>query len=271
MPWTAGTFFIATLAIAGVPGLSGFFSKDEILFSAYRYGYNDHPWALLVWIVGLATALLTAIYMGRCYWLTFERAPRWPSAMDVKPHESPLTMTIPLIVLAALSLGGGLLGLPEVLGESWIHHWLVAEGAGPVHEPALELAVSHGVEWGLLALGGTLGLVGLLIGYLYFGRRGPNADVRLRQRLGWLYRAASRKWFWDDVYDDTVVRGTVGSARNVLEPFDRRVVDGAVNGTAGLVQRAAGALRGIQTGVVQSYALAVVLGTVIVVALMLFV
>jgi NADH-quinone oxidoreductase subunit L len=271
MPYTAITFLIATLAIAGLPPLAGFFSKDEILFSAFRYGLNDHGWAYFVWIIGLVTAVLTAVYMGRCYLLTFEGSPRWPGQFDVKPHESPWTMTLPLVVLAVLSVVGGFLGLPHVLGQSWIHHWLGAPYGGPVVEPELELEVAAATEWSLLLLGAGIAVAGLGLAWVWWGRRGLEFDTRLRQRTGALYRWASRKWYWDEVYDRAVVGPLVRGAREGLAPFDQNVVDGAVNGTAAVVQRAAGGLRLIQTGVVQAYALAVVLGVVAVVALMLFI
>ncbi len=277
MPVTALTFLVATLAIAGLPPLAGFFSKDEILFKAFEYGLNDHPWAYLVWIVGLATAVLTAVYMGRCYLLTFEGTSRWPGAMDVKAHESPWTITVPLVVLAGLSVVGGFLGLPAVvtgalgIEGSWIHHRLGAEYGGPVAEPALELEVAHATEWGLLGLGAGIALVGLFVAFVTFGRRGLDADTRLRQRLGGLYTLFSRKYFVDEAYDAAIVNPVVDGSRRGLAPFDQNVVDGAVNGAARGVRGLAGQLRRVQTGVVQQYALAVVVGVVLVVALMVFV
>ncbi|MDX1419464.1 MAG: NADH-quinone oxidoreductase subunit L [Rubricoccaceae bacterium] len=271
MPWTAGTFLVSTLAIAGLPPLAGFFSKDEILFKAFEFGLNDHAWAYLVWIVGIATALLTAVYMGRCYLLTFEGRPRWPDALDTKPHESPWTMTVPLVVLAVLSAVGGFLGLPAVLGESWIHHWLGAEYGGPVAEPVHELHVAHSTEWGLLGLGALIAVGGLFLAYVRWGRRGLDADASLRRRLGGVYRLWAGKYFVDELYDGAVVNPVVEGSRRGLAPFDQKGVDGAVNGLARSVAGLAGRLRGIQTGVVQTYALYVVLGVALVLGLMLFV
>src|SRR5690606_37032358 len=103
MPSTSMTYFIATLAIAGVPPLAGFFSKDEILFYAFQYGYDEHAYAYLVWVIGLVTAFLTAFYMMRSYMLTFLGKEHWPAADRIHPHESPTSMTRPLWILAALS------------------------------------------------------------------------------------------------------------------------------------------------------------------------
>jgi len=271
MKWTAGTFLVSTLAIAGFPAFSGFFSKDEILFNAFHLAQNDTGWAWIVWVVGLATALLTAIYMGRCYFLTFEGQPRWPGALDVKAHESPWTITFPLVVLAVLSFAGGFIGLPEVLGDSWIHHWLTREGGGPVSMLELERPVSHSVEWGLLGLGAAIAIGGLLFAWFRWGRRGLEADRRLRSFLGGLYGLFSRKYYVDELYDGAIVQPIVQGSRQGLAPFDQRVVDGAVNGTGSLIRSLAGSLRRLQTGAVQSYALALVLGVVLVVAVMLFI
>jgi NADH-quinone oxidoreductase subunit L len=270
MPVTRWTFLVATLAIAGLPPLAGFFSKDEILFKTFEFAHNDHGGFYFLWAVGLATALLTAVYMGRCYLLTFEGRPRWPDALDTHPHESPWTMTLPLVVLAFLSAVGGFLGLPEVLGESWIHHYLVEEGAGPVAEPTHELHVAHATEWGLLGLGALVAVAGLLLAWMRWGRRGLEADARLRRRLGALYGLFARKYYVDELYEGAVVRPVVEGARRVLAPFDLKAVDGAVNGLARLFRDAALGLRGIQTGVVQTYALYLVLGVVAVIALLLF-
>ena len=278
MPTTAITFLISTLAIAGIPPLSGFFSKDEILFFAFKYGYDGNAWFMAIWLVGLITALLTAIYMTRAYLLTFEGKPRWPAAMDVHPHESPWTMTVPLVVLAVLAAGAGLLGLPPVIAEmfgteSWIHHWLGAEYGGPVAEAKFEDKPGHGWEWGLLGVGTLVALAGVGFAWigLRFGERGPEADRSLRKLMGVFYGPASRKWGWDEAYDATVVKPVVEGSRRGLAPFDKGIVDGAVTGLARSVRGLAGTLRGIQTGAVQTYAAAIVLGVVVVVGIMLLV
>lgn len=272
MPTTRWTFLVATLAIAGIPLLSGFFSKDEILFKAFELGYNGHAWAYVVWIVGVITAILTAVYMARCYLLTFEGSPRWPNAMDTKPHESPWTMTLPLVVLAVLSVVGGFIGLPHVLGGSEIHHYLVHDGHGPVAEPHLEQHVPAGLEWGLLLLGAAIAIAGVSLAWfvIRWGERGPEADTRVRRFFGPLYGIFSRKYSVDELYDKYVVNPVVNGARNVFAPFDEKGVDGAVNGVARFVRSIGLRLRGIQTGVVQHYALALVLGVVVVLALMIF-
>ncbi|HEX8299888.1 MAG TPA: NADH-quinone oxidoreductase subunit L [Rubricoccaceae bacterium] len=276
MPLTRWTFLISTLAIAGIAPLSGFFSKDEILFRTYLAGTSPEGNIayLALWVVGLVTALLTAVYMTRAYLLTFEGESRWPGNHSVHAHESPWTMTLPLVVLAALAAVGGFLGLPEVLGHSWLHEWLVGhEGeAGPVRDYAFGHHVSHATEWGLLGLGLGIAVAGVALAWLGlgFGRRGVAADARVKRGLGWVYAGASRKWGWDEAYGAAVVTPIVEGSRQGLAPFDKKVVDGGVNGVGRLFQTASRDLKRIQTGLVQQYALALVLGVVFVVAVLLF-
>ena len=273
MPATRWTFLIATLAIAGIPPLAGFFSKDEILFKAFEFGYNGHAYAWFVWGVGIVTAFLTALYMTRCYVLTFEGDERWPEANAVHPHESPKTMTIPLWTLAGLSVVGGFLGLPAVFGEdaNWIHHFLGDVYGGPVAEAYAAEHVGLGIEWGLLGLGALVAIAGVGIGWVLWTRNGLEQDRKLQRGLGGVYRLWQRKYFWDEAYDKGVVKPVVGGSREGLAPFDENYVDGAVNGLARLTQGTSGGLRRIQTGVVQNYALAIVFGVALVVAVILLV
>ncbi len=272
MPSTRWTYLFATIAIAGIPLTAGFFSKDEILFKAFEYGYDGHAYAWFVWIVGVATALLTAFYMMRSYMLTFEGRPRWPLAPEVRPKESPWTITAPLWILGVLSLVGGFIGLPAVFGEdaNWIHHYLSGE-EGPVAEAALSgHHVPAALEWGLIALGSLIALAGVLWARAFYGRHELKGDALLRERFGALYRWWQGKYFWDEFYEKTIVRLVIGGAERGLAPFDQRVVDGTVNGLARFMEGLSGVLRRLQTGIVQNYALAIVLGVVVILALMIF-
>ncbi|GIV62216.1 MAG: NADH-quinone oxidoreductase subunit L [Rhodothermaceae bacterium] len=272
MPTTRLTFLLSTLAIAGIPLFSGFFSKDEILFKAFEYGYDGHAYAWFAWGVGVLTAFLTAVYMTRCYVLTFEGRPRWPLAETVHPHESPWMMTVPLWVLGFLSVVGGFLGLPGVIahGElNWIHHWLAGEH-GPVAEAAVHGHVPLALEWGLIGLGALIALVGVGLAWQWYTQHGLAFDARLKERFGRLYRWAAELYHVDDFYRATFVRLVIGGAEKGLAPFDQRVVDGLVNGVARMTRGLGLALRYLQTGLVQAYAVAVVLGVVLIIALMLF-
>lgn len=272
MPHTALTYGIATLAISGIPLLAGFFSKDEILFMAFQLGtVGGEGWALFVWAVGIITALLTAIYMTRSYVLTFEGRERWPDALDTKPHESSPLMTIPLWVLAGLSIVGGYLGIPDVAGYNWIHHYLGAPYGGPVAELTFAQSVGVGATWGLMLLGGLVAIAGVAFAWFAWGKSGVGFDSQVRLRLGPSYSLFSRKYFWDEAYNSAFVRPVERGSNDVLAPFDTKVIDGAVNGIARQVRRLSSRARLVQTGYVQGYALAMAMGVVLVLALMLFI
>ena len=272
MPSTQKTFLLATLAIAGIPGLAGFFSKDEILFKAYEAGTTGMTAAWFVWIVGLITAHLTAIYMARAYYMTFEGEPRWPHADKLHPHESPWTITVPLWVLGILSVVGGYVGIPAVIGHgeyNLIHHYL-AGGHGPVAERAVEAHVGFGTEWALIVVGALVCIVGFLIGRRLYLGRGVASDAMLASRFGGAYRLWQGKYFLDELYEKIVVRPVIGGAEKAFAPFDKYVVDGLVNAVGYVTRGTSYVLRYIQTGIVQTYAVAIVFGVLLVVGMMLF-
>jgi NADH-quinone oxidoreductase subunit L len=272
MPSTRITFLLSTIAIAGIPLFSGFFSKDEILFKAFEAGTAGMSSAWFAWIVGLVTAFLTAVYMARAYVLTFEGEPRWPHADRIHPRESPWTMTVPLWVLGILSVVGGYVGIPAVIGHgeyNLIHHFLAGDH-GPVAEAAYETHIGLGTEWALIALGSVIAILGLAIGWRVYGRHALAFDGTLATRLGALYRVWKGKYFVDELYDRTFVRFVNDGSERAFAPFDKYVVDGLVN-AVGYVTRGAGyVLRYAQSGIVQTYAAAIVFGVLLVISLMLF-
>ena len=274
MPATSTTYLLATLAISGIPLTAGFFSKDEILFKAFEFGYAGHGYAWAVWAVGVLTALLTAFYMMRSYVLTFEGEPRWSASDRHEPHESPSSMTIPLWTLGVLSLVGGFIGLPAVIqgGDwNWIHHYLGAEYGGPVAEASLHGHVPLALEWGLIGLSSAIALGTVYYTWAVYSAQGLEYDAFLQARLAGLYRTWQDKYYWDDFYENVVVETVIdGVGRKAFAAFDTNVVDGAVNGLARLAQKASALLRLTQTGVVQNYALSLVLGVALVIGLMLF-
>lgn len=274
MPETRTTYLLATLAISGIPLTAGFFSKDEILFKAFEYGFNGHIYASAVWVVGVLTAVLTAFYMMRSYMLTFEGESRWARSVQVEPHESPATMTIPLWTLGILSIVGGYIGLPAVIkgGKwNWIHHYLGAEYGGPVAEVSVHGHVPLALEWGLIGLSSIIALGTVYYAWRVYAAQGLEYDALLKERLGGMYRVWEGKYYLDDFYNDVLVDSLInGIARRGLAVFDDTVVDGAVNGIAATAQRGSNLLRRTQTGIVQNYALALALGAALVVGLMLF-
>jgi len=275
MPITRWTYLLSTLAIAGIPLTAGFFSKDEILFKAFEYGINGNLYAWLVWGIGIITALLTAFYMMRSYMLTFEGSPRWPMHENIHPHESPRSMTLPLIVLAGLSMIGGVIGFPKVAEKiglsNWIHDYLVGHGdhLGPVAEPEMHGHVSVLVEIGLILLGSLIAVIGVVWAWRFFRTYELSGDQLIQSRFKGLYRWWQSSYYWDKFYDRTIVRPVVGGAQKAFSPFDQYIVDGIVNAFGRISMVLSWLFGRFHTGVVQNYALAIVLGSVLIIALFL--
>lgn len=268
IPITHATMLVGTLAIAGIPPLAGFFSKDEILGEAFLFGFG---W---VFLVGLITAGLTAFYMWRLMGKTFYGESRVDPAVAPRVHESPLSMTLPLIALAVPSAVVGLLvGLP--LGDSVIKHWLE-----PVfHEAEVILALTlpefelFGINGAIIVAGSGVAAVGLAVGIWLFGffslRGRPSRVESLTAHAPRLYRASLNKWYFDEINDLLFVR--IGGALAAATAwFDVHVVDGTVNAVAALTQGAGREVRRVQTGRVQNYALGIALGLIGVTLLLLW-
>jgi NADH-quinone oxidoreductase subunit L len=183
-------------------------------------------------------------------------------------------MTIPLWTLGILSLIGGFIGLPAVIKDgkwNWIHHYLGADYGGPVAEAAVSAHVSLAMEWGLIGLSSAIAIGTVYYAWSVYSSYGLEYDALLAERFGGLYQAWKDTYYWDDFYNNVVVDTLIdGIGRKAFAAFDTHVVDGAVNGVARLSQRASGALRLVQTGIVQNYALGLVLGVALVIGIMLF-
>jgi NADH-quinone oxidoreductase subunit L len=253
MPVTAITFLLAAIAIAGIFPFSGFFSKDEILWKAFSQGH----WIL--WLAGILGAGLTAFYMFRLYTLTFEGTPRY--SHEKHPHESPKVMTVPLMILALLSVIGGLVGVPESLGGSnMIEHWLA-----PVFENAeTKLAQTgggdHALEYVLMALSVAIALSGVYLAWRWYLKK-TEVPARLQQKAGKLYTLLWNKYYVDDVYDAAVVTPVVkGSEKLLWKNLDVGAIDWSVNALARTIGWIAKTARVVQTGVTESYVFAFVLG-----------
>ena len=245
IPVTFVTFAIATAAIAGIPPLAGFFSKDEILWYAFASTRGGSP---LLWGVAAATALMTAFYMFRLLWLTFLGRSRMTPEVEHHVHESPLSMTGVLVVLALLSALGGFIAVP---------HFLAPQLPLPaVHE---EL---HHFETPLLVVSVALALAGLAAAAFLFGGAPGRAD-RLRLRFAGLHRWLTAKYFVDELYESVIGRPLVWvSDRVFLRLGDREILDGSLHGLAA-VGRGGGAVFGrMQTGSLHLYAWFVLAGIV---------
>jgi NADH-quinone oxidoreductase subunit L len=294
MPYTAGAFIVAWLAIAGIPPFSGFWSKDEILAKAY---FAEHYG---VWVIGTVAAGLTAFYMAREVYLVFfgnerfrvaaaivgrdapEEAPAEslhegdaaghtpslesptveafeppkPARLDHDPHEAPSVMTLPVLVLAALAAVGGALSLPFKSLE-FLADWLdpVFKDAAVIHTTSFQTAFV------LSTLSVAFGVVGIVVAHALYrsGIPAPDADP-LPARLGPLARVFQHAWYVDEAISSTVHGPVRRFADWLTNGFDLGGIDGAVNGVAGLVRRAGAGLRRVQTGLVRNYALGVIFG-----------
>jgi NADH-quinone oxidoreductase subunit L len=250
LPVTYRTFFVATLAIAGVPGLSGFFSKDEILAATFASGH------VALWVVGVVGAGFTAFYMTRLLVLTFfgqyrGDAHRWQHA-----HESPPTMAIPLTILAVLSIAGGYLGVPAILGGGDRFGHFLAPVTG--HH---EIALDEQTELLLMAVSVAVALVGIALGWWTYSR-GVEADRALVRRAPRLRETLAHAYYVDETYDRAVVQEIVSGARWLWRAVDVGFIDALANGVAAAAQALGETWRRMASGNVQHYALAVLLGVV---------
>ncbi|MBK7578466.1 MAG: NADH-quinone oxidoreductase subunit L [Ignavibacteria bacterium] len=268
MPITYRTFFIGTLAISGIPFLSGFFSKDEILWFAFL---NGSP---VLWAVGAVAAFTTAFYMWRVTTLTFDGTERFDHH-HLHPHESPSTMTIPLIVLAFLSIFGGFLGVPHVIGHALhfpnlLEHWLE-----PIFASGMSMLPVHGgdhtsLEIMLMTASTVLAILGILFAKRIYANGLDKATVMAAKFKG-LYQLLLNKYYVDEIYHMLIAGPIVALSRDFLWKIaDVVLIDGAVNGSARVVGATGSALRKIQSGVAQNYALVMMAGIVILVAMVVF-
>jgi NADH-quinone oxidoreductase subunit L len=249
LPITFTTFLIATLAIAGIPPFAGFFSKDEILWMTFNEGH------MVLWVIGLIVACMTAFYMFRAVFLTFYGKERF-DAHHHPPHEVSWHMFVPLIVLAALSLAGGFLNVPYAIGGgAALHHWL-------------EPVVGRGESIALKNTGGdhhTIALIGIFFATRIYKKKTTLAANEAA--LGTPYKLAYNKFYVDEIYDGGIVQPTYKISRNFLwKIIDVKVIDGIVNGMANTTGYGGQWLRKIQTGIVQNYAIMIAVGMLVLVS-----
>ncbi len=258
LPVTYWTFLIGAIAIAGVPGLAGFFSKDEILFRTFDSGHT------MLWAIGLVTSLLTAVYMFRLVFLTFHGAPSTqhsaPSTQHPQHvHDAPGPMALALIVLAIGSVVAGYVGLPAALGGGdWFAKFL---------EPSFQVAsahegAEHGVELTLMLVSSGVAIAGIGIAAYFFLRNRRAADA-IATRFAGLYTLLLNKYYVDEIYDAAIVQPIrITSQEGLWKIVDVRLIDGAVNGTGLSVSGWSQLLRRLQTGSVRAYAASLFAGVV---------
>jgi NADH-quinone oxidoreductase subunit L len=281
IPWTFWSMTMATLAIAGIPGFSGFFSKDQILWDAYASPWNGH-WAF--WSIGCITAGITSFYMFRLWFLTFWGEFRGPETVGEHAshghaehataehghiHESPKVMTIPLAILAVLSVIGGYIGVPEVLhGANLFGHFLDPVFHAPPVTQELAERGSHALE--LLLMGGSIAasLIGLFFAWLLYYRR-PELPGRIAAGAGMLYRFVLNKYYVDEFYGAVFVKPLIEGSKKLWLGIDTDTIDGALNGSAHGAQEVSDGVRQIQSGNIRSYAAWVTVGAVAVLIFMI--
>jgi NADH-quinone oxidoreductase subunit L len=264
MPITYWTFFIAMFAIAGIFPLSGFFSKDEILWKTFSSGHY------VLWGMGLLGAALTAFYMSRLTTLTFEGKERFSTKggggeHHLHPHESPKLMTIPLIILCILSVIGGFVGVPHSLGgENRIEQWLEPIFERANEKMALTVHGTEAIEYLLMVLSVAVALGGLWLARKWYLEK-PEVPEHLAAKNASLYNLLLNKYRVDELYDAVIVTPIQRISEAFLwKIFDVKIIDGIVNGLPKLIGMISDVGRKMQTGIAQSYVLAFVLGVVLI-------
>ena len=270
MPITFITFLVSTIAIAGIPGFSGFFSKDEILWQAFANPFHGGL-NIVLWGIGAIAACFTAFYMFRLVFMTFFGECRITPKAKSHLHESPLVITIPLMVLGFLAVVGGYIGMPKLIGDvlggipNYFEHWLEPVFA-QAHQFSTQYAhagahPSHAVEWGLMALSVVIALIGITIAFTLYVK---NTDLprKFTSAFPALHRAVYNKWYMDELYDYTIVNPCKALGRSLWKGFDVLVIDGIVNGVANVVMGFSGIFRYMQSGLIGNYAWSMAFGVV---------
>jgi NADH-quinone oxidoreductase subunit L len=257
LPITHWTFLAGWVAIIGLPPFAGFFSKDEILWLSY-HSDRGH---FLFWIVGALGALLTSFYMTRLMALTFWGKPRFDDHHH-PPHESGWTMTVPLIVLAVLSVVGGWIGIPHVIAEvlPWhpenkLEHWL---GALVAPAPTSQVA-NAAMEWSLMGISVVGAMVSAFLAYLFYCKM-PRIPEELVSRIQSLHRVVSHKYYVDEFYQAVIVKPLVRVSEDLWFYVDVRIIDRVTYWLSDLSKGLGEFSKAIQTGNLQTYALYIVLG-----------
>jgi NADH-quinone oxidoreductase subunit L len=266
MPITWATFGISCLAISGLPFFSGFFSKDEILWWAFASTRGNK----VIWVIVVVAAFMTAFYMFRCLYMTFYGEQKTnPKAKD-HIQESPRVITLPLVVLAGLATDGGLIGIPHAIDIDHVGNKLNAFLA-PVfhHSQELYKIEAHGsasTEIILMVFSVAIALAGIGFATVMY-MKDPSLPGKFTAKFPTLHRVVFNKWYVDEIYDTLFVNSTKKLGIFCWKGFDVKVVDGIVNGIAKLVGALSSVLRYTQSGLFTNYALTMVLGTVVMLAI----
>jgi NADH-quinone oxidoreductase subunit L len=276
IPWTFMTMGIATLAIAGIPPLAGFWSKDEILWQAYSSSHGS--WVF--WLIGVITAFLTSFYMFRLLFMTFfgdfhgaqvdehghgSHAHGHDDHGHGEPHESPMVMLVPLMILALLSVIGGLVGI----GNRFEHFLAPVFGSGAVTEAAGE-AASRGTELLLMGISVAVAFLGLFLAYVLYISQ-PQLPRKIADSLNGFYTAVLNKYYVDELYAKLFVKPLVDGSTSILwQGVDRKVIDNTVDNAADGARQVSDEVRHMQSGNLRSYAGWIAAGSALVIAYMIW-
>ncbi len=265
--WTFATMLTATIAIAGIPPFAGFFSKDAILLGAYINPNGGH----VLYGLGLFTALMTSFYMFRLVFLTFFGKERYDEH-HVHVHESPWSMLGPLVILALLSIVGGWLAAPQLFGGVDSFRAFLNPVIGQLEIPeVIDGVAEHSMEWLLVGVAVFSALLGLVVAYWLYLKQ-PGKPASIAKSLGGVYTTLLHKYYVDELYAAVIVGPLLWISRNVLwKVVDVEIIDGAVNGLAHGASAVGDASRHTQSGNTRSYAVWVVVGAILVIAVVFWV
>jgi NADH-quinone oxidoreductase subunit L len=261
LPITHATFLIGTIAIAGIPPLAGFFSKDQILASAFAH----NP---ILWILGVAGALMTAFYMFRLYYLTFFGSFRGTHEQEHHLHESPMSMTIPLIVLAVCSVIAGFVNIPEVLGGN---HWLdrffepLLAGSNLIMEETQHNHLSHSLEMILMAASVLAVLSVIAYAWIRYKKNG-HLPANEGESISSIEKLLANKYYIDELYDTLISKPILSASKGIFRFLEANFIDRIVNGVGQVVVLGSRTARFLQTGNVGFYIFAMIIGILVILA-----
>jgi NADH-quinone oxidoreductase subunit L len=267
MPKTYWTFLLASLSIAGIPGFAGFFSKDEILWQTYLRG----DMGKVLWVIGTLTAFITALYSFRIILIAFHGKFRGTHEQEHHLHESPASMTVPLMILAVGAVAAGWVGIPPLIGE-WIgleHSARFFDFLTPVvGHPHAE--GTHSEEVMVIMVSIVAGIAGILLALILYTRQGALADKLLENlTIQRVHKVLWNKYYVDELYSATIVRPTLWVAKKIVEGVsDIGIIEFLVNGIPSAIGRFSEKLRLVQTGLTSHYGIAMAVALFIFIAIM---
>ncbi len=261
MPITYWTMLLASLSISGIPGFAGFFSKDDILWRVFSSGSTAGK---LVWFFGTCAAILTAFYSFRLIFLTFHGEFRGTDEQKHHLHESPKTMTVPLILLGIGAVASGWVGIPHILGGHDSFSVFLSLVVGHPHGEG-----SHAVEWFIMAFSVLIGIAGIITAFYFYMKR-KDIPVGLARDFKPVYEMLFNKYYVDELYDFLIVKPSRWLSRTIMNNFtDAIIIEGIVNGVPSFVGWIAQQIRKVQSGIVQHYSIIMAGGVLIIITMVL--